>query len=125
MITKTITLYPTHIKCDIWVGRITKKVKLLWKSKYGLEDKDIDLTTPNECSIVQSSYKSELKGEERIFLVISNLDEGLIAHETYHILKHLCKITGITTDYRSQEWSAYFIETIFNEIKNKKTYEKV
>jgi hypothetical protein len=121
---KTIQLLPTHFECDVWVTDISPEIKNLFKKRYGLRKKDIISTNENECSIVYSSNKSELKGEIRILLILNKLEPGLIVHESYHILKHLCKLTGVTTDYHSQEWSAYFLEYIFNEIA-KNNYENI
>jgi hypothetical protein len=119
---KTIQLHPTHFECDVWVTEISPKLVQLFKKRYGLRKKDIIITNENECSIVYSSDKSDLKGEIRILLILSELEAGLIIHESYHILKHLCKLTGVTTDYHSQEWSAYFLEYIYKEIV-KNNYE--
>lgn len=120
---KEILLEPTEFRCDIWVGKISKKMMNLWKERYGCQEYEFE--TPDVCSTFYTTNDSELKGEKIIVIRLEKINPGIVTHEAFHAYHFLCKETGLETTYESQEWSAYFLEKLVVEILNKKNYKKV
>jgi hypothetical protein len=71
---------------------------------------------------ITGTRKSEVKGSEHIVCIINVFRKGIIAHEIIHILFYLNEITGVQINTTSDEWSAYMVEYLLNEIMDLKTY---
>lgn len=117
---KTFNLEPTIFKLDLIYydndrNSMSNLLKL-YKSRYGIVDKEEDFWYKNHVSTIKSGEDSKLEGETVISMFITNSDLGVLVHECMHVLFHLYKCAGIEIDYEAQEWCAIFIEKVFNDV---------
>lgn len=107
---KRIRLYPTLFNLEVWVGK--NDTAALFSKYYGasVEYYEREMTSSNYVVVINSKrtkYKT-------IVMQLSSLNKSIIVHESYHVLKEVSNITGLEMD--NQEWCAYFLEYLFDEI---------
>jgi len=126
MLLKTIPLYPTLFSVDVWISNDKKRLCDKFNKRYGASKEYYDeYLMPNQVCVITGTVKSELSREQRIVMNLSHIEHDTVAHECSHVIFHLAKITGIETDYNSQEWFAYMIGYLVKNILDKKTYTKL
>lgn len=124
---KNIKLLPTFQTLDVWVCSDAIELAPAFVKRYGasFEYYSEELDQPKARASVRKitgTIKSEVKGAEKIVLILSSFNHAYIMHEIIHIISFLSEITGIEYNNKSDEWCAYMSEYIFNEITNYKTY---
>jgi hypothetical protein len=114
---KEIHLLPTKFSLDVWVCDDLDELSAAFHVRYGasVEYYKGDLH-PDAVQIIGSTRESECLGAKVIVMNISELDAGVVLHEVIHAVFKLSKITGIEICQKSQEWVAYFVENIYEEI---------
>lgn len=121
MIFKEIPLLPTNYWLDFWCFDSKEEAVEEFSKRYGASKKYYKKwITPNQVCIIRSKYDSELHGEERIIMNVSEMTDFVIIHEIVHVIFYLCKHSHVEMGFNSQEWIAYMSEYIFNEIKKEK-----
>lgn len=119
---KEIRVYPSIWYLDVIVADNQKDLDYISKKRYGIKD---DPILPNECSSIDSSKKSELKGERRVVISIKSLDDvETIVHELIYAIWHLARYIGYEIDYDTQEWQAVLYEYLYKEALDKNGYVK-
>ena len=118
---KEIKIQPSLWTLDVIVGGSQKKVNKFCKKRYGINDY---AEAKNECSIVDTHKKSQLKGARRIVIIMESLkDKRCVVHELIHAMWMLAKGIGYEMNYNTQEWQAVLFEYLYAEILDKKGYK--
>jgi hypothetical protein len=118
---KVVDLRPfNEWKLDVFVGGKESQLNEIFKSRYGLE---YDGTEDCVYSI-ESGTESELKGHKRIVMRVQSFDAAIMVHELLHVLWHGSKWIGYEMKYQSQEWQACMLQYLYNQCKDRNTYDK-
>jgi hypothetical protein len=114
---KEIPLLPTKFLLDVWICDNLNELSEAFHVRYGasVEYYKGDLH-PDAVQVIQSTVDSECKGSKMIVMNMQELQDTVVLHEVVHVVFKLSKITGIEISYKSQEWVAYFVEYIYEEI---------
>ena len=116
---KEIRLYPTHFWLDIWITKNSDSLKQIFIDRYGITKQELynEPIGSDECMILYTEKDSELAGEKRFVIVLkNNKDVSVVIHEITHLKYQLSGETAIEITKDSQEWQAYFMEYITDEI---------
>lgn len=117
MIHKEILLLPTQFVLDFWCFSNKAEAVDNFSTKYGLSEYKIGKwITSDQVSIIESTTDSLLKGEKRIVMNVSTMNELVIVHEIVHVIFKLHRLCNIEIGNKSQEWVAYMSEYIYDEI---------
>jgi hypothetical protein len=112
-----IDLIPTLFELDVWICNDKETLVKLFKEHYGAsEEYYSDFISENQVATIYSKSDSLFKGETRIVMNLTGKSINIIVHEVVHVVYHLSKLTGLSVNYKSQEWVAYMTEYIFNQI---------
>lgn len=117
---KTIRIYPSEWDLDVIVGGTKKDLENISKKRYGLT---YDFPVHNECTSIDSSKDSELKGRRGVVIILKSFNKAIIVHEIIHAIWHLSMYIGLEICYESNEWQALLAEYLFDEITNKEGYK--
>jgi hypothetical protein len=117
MIFKSIPLLPTKFSLDVWICDDLDELSAAFSVRYGasVEYYKGDLR-PDAVEVISSTEASESRGDKVIVMNMQKLDAVIVLHEVIHVVFKLSKITGIEICQKSQEWVAYFVEYIYEEI---------
>jgi len=119
---KIVDLHPfNEWKLDVFIGGNYKQLNEIFKARYGVEYDDTD----NCVYSIESAMESELKGHKRIVMRLQSFDTAIMVHELLHVLWHGSKWIGYEMNFNSQEWQACMIEDLYNQCKDRATYELV
>ena len=111
---KSVDLHPTGFSLDIFVAKTYDGMKAEIMKRYSLNEKDAEYYIETES---WAGYINHPKLGTR--LVVSIQENGhpkLIAHEAYHLLRLLCRLTKSTMSVIAEEWQAMQHEYIFGLI---------
>ena len=123
---KRIPLLPTKFNLDVWICDDLQQLAESFHVKYGASvDYYKDELRPYATQILDSTVDSESKGEEIIVMTLIALDYAIVAHEITHVLFKLSEHLGIETSSKSQEWCAYFVGYVFDEILKIEVKEEI
>lgn len=120
---KTVPLYPTKFKLDIWVCDNLDNLAKYFNKRYGgsveYYNEEID---PNQVCSIESAENSQLNGQRIIVMNINSFDLPVIVHELNHVIYHLAKYCNIEINYDSQEWTSYLLEYLFEHCQYDETF---
>lgn len=116
---KTIPLYPTEFRVDVWICDDKDKLCNHFHKRYGasIEYYEGDVT-PNQVAVLNATDKSELKGETIIVMNVTSFKMPVIVHELNHVFYHLCKILLMDMTYDNQEWHSYMLEYLYSNCQD-------
>jgi hypothetical protein len=127
---KTLKLLPTFQVLDVWLCNNSVDLAECFVKRYGasLEYYKRELHKSRMYSgtvrQITGTQKSEIKGNQHIVCIINVFRRGIIAHEIIHILFYLNEDTGVQINTTADEWSAYMMEYLIDEISDLKTYKE-
>jgi len=116
---KEIRLCPTHHILDVWITDTPDSLNNIFMKRYGMTDKELENEpiNSNECMLLYSDKESDLQSEKRFVMILeNNKDVQIIIHEITHLKYQLSGETGIEITKDSQEWQAYFMDYIAEQI---------
>jgi len=116
---KEFRLFPTKFWVDVWVTTNQDKVCQLFSDRYG-ESKEYYLKELRP-EMVSEINVATLDSETRIVVNLVSFDPGVVVHEAVHVFYHLQAITHL--EIMSQEWIAYFIQYVVDNILDEKSYK--
>lgn len=117
---KTIPLYPTHFRVDVWLANNLSLLAEQFHLRYGASAEYYENSlTPNQCMHLISTSESELKGEHIIVVNMKNPSCYTLIHEMNHVVYYLAKLTNVELSFDSQEWHSYMLEYLYENASQK------
>lgn len=116
----TIKLHPTLLSFDLWACEDQQYCIEEAMRRYDWAEKESSELFSNRewtASIELGDNAEADKGVRYCVGLHKDSSYCTIAHECYHLLHYLAKDVDLPLDYDSQEWGAYMIGYIFNEIE--------
>lgn len=122
---KTIPLYPTDWRLDVWIGY--HKIAQCFNKRYGASIEYYQNQFSNgdneygTCGRINSTIDSELKGEYIIVVTLRSFKLNILVHELSHAFDKLCN--AVKLEVEPTEWKACMIEYMFKNAKNTEDYK--
>lgn len=126
---REVRLHPTKWSLDVFVAPYKDFDKLgqIMSKRYGAEPSHYteEMFQGNYVCHVESTDKSEMKGECRIMMQLRSFNPAVIVHESYHVLWRMQHLIKTEVNFDSQEWGAIMMEYLYENITDKKSYQEV
>ena len=118
---KKIPLFPTKFDLDVWVCDDLEELSKSFQIKYGASSEYYkDELKPDAVQFLDSTVESESGGDRVIVMNMQKIEDSVVVHEIAHVLFKLSDVVGIEVSSKSQEWCAYFMEYVYEEIMKMK-----
>lgn len=128
---KEVPLLPFNHMLDVWLCSNIDKVAEKFNARYGLlegkEDGWLNYIPKDASGMVNdidpASYV-KLRGN-RIVVILEKLERKIVVHEAYHVLSRVTKKKNAKTTGDGEEWAAYFMEYIVEQLLDVSNYEPI
>lgn len=123
---KEVRIQPTRWTLDVWICNKPQSLVDLFHKRYGASKEYYEEEMEANCVMhIDSTDKSELKGERRIIMILEKMDYYVLVHELIHVLWYTAKRTGCEMNYSTQEWQAILFEYLYKECVRIDEYKTV
>ena len=114
-----VQLFPTDFHLEVWFCNEIDQAATNFANRYQYDYQYWydDLKKSGFDFVQDMNYQSDEKAV--IVMNLGSKDVGVLVHECVHVFHHIAEIVGFDTSYEGQEFQAYFIEYVFNEIMKK------